>query len=163
MDRRVVITGIGVVSPVGNTLDDFWANIKGGVSGISRIEAFETEEYDCRIAGEVKGFDPKPFFNSPKDARRTDRFAQLAMGASKMAFEDSGLEPDKLDPTMVGVMVGSGIGGLSTLETQHLALVNKGPSRVSPFTIPMMIANIASGMVSMEYGLEGPNMAIVTA
>ncbi len=163
MDRRVVITGIGVLSPVGNNLEDFWTSLKSGVSGIRRIEAFDTSDYDCKIGGEVIGFDPKPFFKSPKDARRTDRFAQLGMAASKMAFADSGLDPDRLDPTRIGVMVGSGIGGLGTLEDAHTVLVDKGPERVSPFTIPMMIANIASGLVSMELDLEGPNMAIVTA
>ena len=163
MDRRVVITGIGVVSPLENTLEAFWSNLQNGVSGIRRIEAFDTSDYDCKIGGEVIDFDPKPFFDSPKDARRTDRFAQLGMAASKMAYEDSGLDRDKLDPARIGVMVGSGIGGLGTLESAYTVIMEKGPVRVSPFTIPMMIANIASGMVSMELGLEGPNMAIVTA
>lgn len=154
---------MGVLSPVGNTVDDFWSRLKAGESGIRRIEAFDVSDFDCKIGGEVIDFDAAPFFNRPKDARRMDRFAQLAMAASKMAFEDSGIEVDKLDRSMAGVMVGSGIGGLSTLESQHEIITKRGPSRVSPFTIPMMIANIASGMVSMEYGLEGPNLAIVTA
>ena len=163
MDRRVVITGMGVVSPIGNDLDTFWSSLLAGRSGIRHIQQMDTTEYDCKIGGEVVDFDAGPWFNNHKDARRADRFAQLAMAASKMAAADSGMEMDKIDPTRVGVMVGSGIGGLGTLETQHTSLIQKSPSRVSPFTIPMMIANIASGMVSMEWGLRGPNMCIVTA
>ncbi|NNE91435.1 MAG: beta-ketoacyl-ACP synthase II [Verrucomicrobiales bacterium] len=163
MDRRVVITGIGVVSPLGNDLDTFWQNLIAGKSGIRRIEQMDTSDYSCKIAGEVVDFDPKPFFKNPKDARRSDRFAQLGMAASKMAIEDSGVDFDKVDRDRFGCMVGSGIGGLDTLEVQHQNLLEKSPSRVSPFTIPMMIANIASGMVSMDYDLRGPNMCIVTA
>ena len=163
MDRRVVITGMGVVSPIGNDLDTFWSSLLAGRSGIRHIQQMDTTEYDCKIGGEVVDFDAGPWFNNHKDARRADRFAQLAMAASKMAAADSGMEMDKIDPTRVGVMVGSGIGGLGTLETQHTSLIQKSPSRVSPFTIPMMIANIASGMISMEWGACGPNMCIVTA
>ncbi|MCB1236162.1 MAG: beta-ketoacyl-ACP synthase II [Verrucomicrobiae bacterium] len=163
MDRRIVITGMGVVSPIGNDLDTFWSSLLAGRSGIRRIESMDTSAYDCKIGGEVADFDPAPFFNNHKDARRSDRFVQLAMAASKMAVADAALDFDREDLTRVGVMVGSGIGGLDTLETQHGTLVNRGPSRVSPFTIPMMIANIASGMISMEWGACGPNMCIVTA
>lgn len=163
MDRRVVITGMGVVSPIGNDLDTFWSSLLAGRSGIRRIQQMDTTDYDCKIGGEVVDFDPGPWFNNHKDARRADRFAQLGMAAAKMAAADSGMEMDKIDPTRVGVMVGSGIGGLDTLERQHSQLIQKSPSRVSPFTIPMMIANIASGMISMEWGLRGPNMCIVTA
>ncbi|QIF03403.1 beta-ketoacyl-ACP synthase II [Roseimicrobium sp. ORNL1] len=162
-DRRVVITGIGVVTPVGNNKDEFWKNLVAGQSGIQNITAFDTTEYGTHFGGEAKGFDPKPYFSDFKDARRADRFTQLAMAAAKMSVADSGLEPDKLDVTRVGVMVGSGIGGLMTLEDNHELLLKKHPSRVSPFTIPMMISNIASGMISMEYGFLGPNMCIVTA
>jgi 3-oxoacyl-[acyl-carrier-protein] synthase II len=162
-ERRIVITGIGVVSPLGNNKDDFWKNLVAGKSGIRNIQAFDTTNYGTHFAGEVLDYDPKPFFNDFKDARRADRFSQLAMGAAKMAVKDSGLEPDKEDLTRVGVMVGSGIGGLMTLENNHTLLLTKSPGRVSPFTIPMMISNIASGMISMEYGLLGPNMCIVTA
>lgn len=154
---------MGVVSPIGNDLNSFWESLLSGRSGIRRIEQMDTTDYDCKIGGEVVGFDPGPWFNNHKDARRADRFAQLAMAASKMAAADSGLQMDRIDPTRVGVMVGSGIGGLDTLERQHTQLIQRSPSRVSPFTIPMMIANIASGMVSMEWGLRGPNMCIVTA
>jgi len=163
MDRRVVITGVGVVSPVGNDLTSFWDNLVSGRSGIRRISSVDPSPYECKIAGEVQNFDPKPFFRNHKDARRSDRFAQFAMAASKMALDDSGLDLDATDRDRFGCMVGSGIGGLMTLEKQHEIFAEKGPSRVSPFTIPMMIANISSGMVSMEYDLRGPNMCIVTA
>jgi 3-oxoacyl-[acyl-carrier-protein] synthase II len=162
-DRRVVITGLGAITPVGNDINTFWRNLQNGVSGIERIQAFDTEGYDCRIGGEVRNFDPKDHFNNPKDARRTDRFAQLSMAAAKMAMTDSGLDLTKLNLERFGVIVSSGIGGLKTLEDQHSVLLNKGPSRVSPFTIPMLISNMASGLISMEYGLKGPNLCIVTA
>ncbi|MGB8353234.1 MAG: beta-ketoacyl-ACP synthase II [Chthoniobacteraceae bacterium] len=163
-ERRVVITGIGVVTPLGLDLHTFWNNIKNGVSGIDRITAFDPTEFDCQIAGEVKNFNPVTYFKNPKDTRRTDRFTQLGMAAAKIAFADAAVEPDKIaDLTRFGVIIGSGIGGLKTLEDQHTALMNKGPSRVSPFMIPMMISNMASGMVSMEFGLQGPNFATVSA
>lgn len=163
MERRVVITGMGVVSPIGNDLESFWNSLLSGKSGISRIDDPVLQGYDCQIAGIVRDFEPGPFFTNPKDARRADRFAQMGMAASVMAMRDSGVDLDKVDRNRFGCMVGSGIGGLMTLETQHAALLQKSPSRVSPFTIPMMIANISSGMVSMEYDLRGPNMCIVTA
>src|SRR5215213_1697253 len=162
-DRRVVITGIGVVTPVGNNLATFWDNLKNGISGIGMVDAFDTTGYDCRIGGQVRNFEPKDFFNNPKDARRTDRFAQLAMAAAKMAKEDSGIDLQKTNLSRFGAIVSSGIGGLKTLEDQHSNLVFKGPTRLSPFTIPMLISNMASGLISMEYGLEGPNFCIVTA
>ncbi|MEM8953273.1 MAG: beta-ketoacyl-ACP synthase II [Verrucomicrobiota bacterium] len=162
-ERRVVVTGIGIISPVGNDLEESWANLVAGKSGIRRIESLDTSPYDCKIGGEVVGFDPKPYFENPKDSRRTDRYTQLAMGASKMAHVDSGIDFEGVDRGRFGVMVGSGIGGLRTLELQHTTLLQRSAERVSPFTIPMMIANIASGMVAMEFGLEGPNMSIVTA
>ncbi|MCB1094485.1 MAG: beta-ketoacyl-ACP synthase II [Verrucomicrobiales bacterium] len=162
-DRRVVITGIGVVSPLGNDLPTFWANLIAGKSGIRRIEAFDTTEYDCKIGGEVVDYDAEKYFKVPKDARRTDRYVLLAMGASKMAWEQSGLGESGFDPDRVGAMVGSGIGGLAYLEANHTNLITKSPKRVSPFTIPMMISNIGTGIVSMELGLCGPNMSIVTA
>ena len=162
-DRRVVITGLGAITPVGNNVETFWSNLKKGVSGIRKIEAFDTTGYDCQIGGEVRGFDPKPFFSNPKDIRRTDRFAQLALAAAKMALENSGIDLEKLNRDRFGVIVSSGIGGLKTLEDQYTVLVTKGPARNSPFTIPMLISNMASGLISMEYGLHGPNMCIVTA
>ncbi|MGJ8695651.1 MAG: beta-ketoacyl-ACP synthase II [Verrucomicrobiaceae bacterium] len=162
-NRRVVITGLGALSPLGNDAVSTWDGMKNGRSGIGLITSMDTTDYDVKIAGEVKDFDPKPFFKSPKDARRMDRYAHLAIAAAKMALDDSGLDEAEIDRNRVGVMLGSGIGGLGTLEDNHTALLQKSPSRVSPFTIPMMISNIASGVFSMEYGFGGPNMAIVTA
>src|SRR5213083_3430491 len=163
-DRRVVITGLAVLTPVGNEVETFWSNLKNGVSGIHTIDAFDTAAYDCKIGGQVRGFDPKLFFKNPKDVRRTDRFSQLAMGAAKMALADSGIDLANLKQRdRFGVLVSSGIGGLKTLQDQLTILLTKGPSRTSPFTIPMLISNMASGLISMEYGLRGPNMCIVTA
>ena len=162
-ERKVVITGIGVVSPLGNDLATTWDGLKNGVSGIGPITQIDSDPYPCKIAGEVKDFDPKLYFKNPKDARRSDRFTQLAIAAAKMAIESSGLIEGPLDRDRVGVLVGSGIGGLSTLESQHTVIMNRGASKVSPFVIPMMISNIASGLISMDYGFGGPNMAIVTA
>ena len=162
-ERRVVITGIGVVSPVGNDLSAFWESLKAGRSGIGPITAFDTAKFDCKIAGEVRGYDPTPFYTTPKDVRRTDRYTQFAVGAAKMAIEDGGYDLSTLDLDRVGVMVGSGVGGLATMETQVTQMLTKGPDRTSPFMIPMMISNMATGVISMEHGLRGPNMAIVTA
>ena len=162
-DRRVVITGMGTITPLGNELETFWSNLKNGVSGIRKIEAFDTSGYDCQIAGEVRDFDPKPFFRNAKDIRRTDRFAQLALAAAKRALEDGGIDLEKIRRDRFGVIVSSGIGGLKTLEDQYTILLTKGPARTSPFTIPMLISNMASGLISMEYGLRGPNLCIVTA
>lgn len=163
MDRKVVVTGIGVLSPLGLDLASTWEGLKNGVSGIDRITLLDPEPYSCQIAGEVKGFEAKPYFKNPKDARRADRYAQFGVAAAKMALADSGMDPERVDRDRVGVMIGSGIGGLGTLEAQHTVLMNRGPAKVSPFVIPMMISNIASGMISIEYGFGGPNMAIVTA
>lgn len=148
---------------MGNDWASSWEGLKAGKSGIAPIEGMDATDYACQIGGEVRGYDALPYFNNPKEGRRVDRYASLAMGAAKMAVEDSGVDVEKLDRTRVGVMVGSGIGGLATLEKNHTACLNKGPARVSPFTIPMMISNIASGLISMEYGFGGPNMSIVTA
>ena len=162
-NRRVVITGLGVITPVGNDLVTFWDNLKNGVSGIGPLDSFDTTGFDCRIGGQVRNFEPKEFFQNPKDVRRTDRFAQLAMAAAKMAKVDSGIDLEKTDRERFGVIVSSGIGGLKTLEDQHSILLSRGPSRMSPFTIPMLISNMASGLISMEFGLQGPNLCIVTA
>ncbi len=137
--------------------------MKEGRSGIARIANIDPEPFDCKIAGEVRNFSADDYFKVPKDARRSDRYVQYAMAASKMAMADCGMDLEKIDPRRFGVMVGSGIGGLSTLEREHSTFIEKGPKRVSPFTIPMMISNIASGIISMEFGLLGPNMVIVTA
>ncbi|MBA3832394.1 MAG: beta-ketoacyl-ACP synthase II [Chthoniobacterales bacterium] len=163
MNRRVVISGMGVITPVGRELETFWNNLLEGRSGIVDISRFDTTGYDCTIAGEVRDFDPKPVFNNPKEHKRTDRFTHLAMAAAKSAMADAGIDMEKVVRERFGVLVSSGIGGLKTLEDQHSALVDKGPDRVSAFTIPMLISNMASGIISMEFGLRGPNMCIVTA
>src|SRR6266478_5643574 len=163
-ERRVVITGMGVVTPVGNGIETFWSNLKNGVSGIATIDAFDTSGYDCKIGGQVRDFDPKQFFKNPKDVRRTDRFSHLAMAAAKMALADSGIDIANLKRRdRFGVIVSTGIGGLKTLQDQLQILVTKGPGRNSPFTIPMLISNMAGGVISMEFGLSGPNLCIVTA
>lgn len=161
--RRVVVTGIGVISPIGNDLKSFWGNLVEGKSGIREITQFDSSTFDCHIAGEVREFDPKPYFKNPKDIRRSDRYTHLAMAAAKLALENSGIDLEKVDRSRFGVLMGSGIGGLKTLEDQHTILMNKGPARVSPFMVPMMIVNMASGLISMDYDLEGPNFAIVSA
>jgi 3-oxoacyl-[acyl-carrier-protein] synthase II len=163
-ERRVVITGMGVVTPLGNGVETFWSNLKNGVSGIATIDAFDTSGYDCKIGGQVRDFDPKLFFKNPKDVRRTDRFTHLAMAAAKMAVADSGIDIDNLkERDRFGVIVSTGIGGLKTLQDQLQILVTKGPGRNSPFTIPMLISNMAGGVISMEFDLRGPNLCIVTA
>src|SRR5438105_8897226 len=162
-DRRVVITGMGVITPIGKELDTFWRNLQNGVSGIGRITAFDTSAYDCQIAGEVREFEPKNYFTNPKDVRRTDRYTHLAMAAAKMAMEDGAVDMEKVNRHRFGAIISSGIGGLKTLEDQYTVLLTKGPSRVSAFTIPMLISNMASGLISMEFGLQGPNFCIVTA
>jgi 3-oxoacyl-[acyl-carrier-protein] synthase II len=163
-ERRVVITGLGVLTPIGNDVETFWSNLKNGVSGIHTIDAFDTAAYDCKIGGQVHDFDPKPFFKNPKDVRRTDRFTQLSMGAARIALDDSGIDVANLkDRNRFGVIVSTGIGGLKTLQDQLTILLTKGPTRNSPFTIPMLISNMASGVISMEFNLRGPNLCIVTA
>ena len=162
-ERRVVITGMGLITPLGRDLETFWNNLLEGRSGIVPISRFDVTGYDSKIAGEVNDFDPKTVFNNPKEHKRTDRFTHLAMAAAKSAMADSGIDMEKVERERFGVLVSSGIGGLKTLEDQHTALVEKGPDRVSAFTIPMLISNMASGLISMEFGLRGPNMCIVTA
>jgi 3-oxoacyl-[acyl-carrier-protein] synthase II len=144
-------------------LQTFWNNAVAGVSGIGPITHFDVTEYRCRIAGEVRGFNPVEHFKTPKDINRTDRFTQLAVAAAKGAMADAGLTTPIGDPERFGCMIGSGIGGLKTTEDQHTVLMQRGPSRISPFMIPMLIGNMASGIVSMEYGIQGPNFATVSA
>ncbi len=163
MDRKVVITGIGLVTPLGIGKEEFWNNLIAGNSGVDRIKSFDPSDLDSQIAAEVEGFEPKEYFKNPKDARRTDRYAQFAIAAAKLALEDSGIDLDKTELERFGVVVGSGIGGLKTLEDQHTIYLEKGPGRLSPFLIPMLISNMGSGLISMEHGLGGPNMSIVTA
>lgn len=162
MNRRVVVTGLGTVSPVGIGKDDFWRALVAGESGIGKITAFDARDFASQIAGEVKEFDIADFIDN-REARRMDRFSQLAIAASKLALEDSGLKIDSSNAERVGVIIGSGIGGLSTLEAQHEILLSKGPRRVSPFLVPMMICNMAAGQVSIVVGAKGPNSCTVTA
>ncbi|WP_372632881.1 beta-ketoacyl-ACP synthase II [Cohnella sp.] len=164
MTQRVVVTGMGVVTSLGTDLPTFWSNLLDGKSGVSQIEAFDTTEYTTKIAAEIKGFDPSLYNIDKKEARKMDRFVQFGVAASKLAIEDAGLAiGENADPERVGVIVGSGIGGLGTWEEQHTTLMEKGPRRVSPFFIPMMIANMASGQISMITGAKGPNTAAVSA
>jgi 3-oxoacyl-[acyl-carrier-protein] synthase II len=154
---------MGVVTALGSDLETFWNNLVAGKSGVSRIESFDASEFPTQIAAEIKDFNPEDYIDK-KEARRMDRFVQLAVAASRLAVRDAGLEPGaNIDPERLGVMVGSGIGGLGTWEEQHRILLEKGPKRVSPFFIPMMIANMASGQISMITGAKGPNSTAVTA
>jgi 3-oxoacyl-[acyl-carrier-protein] synthase II len=162
-DRRVVVTGLGVVTPLGNDVETFWKNLIAGQCGIDNISAFDASPFDTRIAGEVKNFDPSPAFPSPKDVRRADRYSQFAIYAAWSALKDSGLELAKLNTDEIGVFIGSGIGGLATTSDQLKTLTDRGPGRVSPFTIPMLISNMASGLVSMYFNLRGPNFATCSA
>jgi len=162
MKRRVVVTGFGVVSPVGIGIDEVWESLINGRSGAGPITHFDASNYACRIAAEVKNLDPH-LDPSDKELSRCDPFVRFALVAAKLALEHSGLELDKEDLDRFGSIVGSGIGGLQILETQKEILMEKGPRRVSPFLIPMMIGNMASGMISMRHGLRGPNTSVVTA
>jgi len=152
------------MTPVGGDLPTFWQSLENGVSGIGAITLFDTAHYDCKIGGEVKNFEPAKYFKVPKDVKRADRYSQLLMSACKLAVQDAGLgDFTGVDKDRFGCFLGSGIGGLKSIEDQHTNLITKGPNRVSPFMIPMMIANMGSGLVAMEFGLRGPNMSIVTA
>lgn len=161
-ERRVVITGLGVVSPVGSGKDEFWSNLLAGKSGIGLIDRFDVSQYPTRIAAQVPDFDVQKYIPR-KDARRMDLFVQYACAAAKQAVEDAGLNFAVLDTQRVGVWIGSGIGGIETLEQQHNMLLKRGVSGVNPFFIPMMIANMASGQVSILFGVHGPNGCTVTA
>ncbi len=162
-ERRVVVTGLGVVSPVGNDVGTFWRELVAGHGGVEPITAFDASAFDCRFAAEVKDFDPLPAFPSPKDVRRTDRFSQYGVHAAWQAIRDSGADLDKLDRDQIGVIIGSGIGGLTTTCEQHKILLERGPGRLSPFMIPMLISNMASGLVSMYHNLRGSNYATCSA
>lgn len=163
IDRRVVVTGLGAVTPLGNDVPTLWQALLDGKCGIDKITAFDCAAYDCQIAAEVRNFEPGAAFPSPKELRRTDRFVQFGVYAGYQALLDSGLDLEKVDRDEVGVFIGSGIGGLSTTEEQHKILLAKGPNRVSPFMIPMLILNMASGMFSMYHKLRGPNVATCSA
>lgn len=160
--RRVVITGMGVISPVGNTLDEFWSSLLAGKSGVNRITRFDADKFSTKIAAEVKDFNPDLYID-PRESRRMDLFIKYGLAAAVQAVDHSGIDPDALDLKRAGVLIGSGIGGLETIESQKEVLEAKGPRRISPFLIPMLIANMASGYVSMRFGFRGPNTCVVTA
>ena len=162
MTRRVVITGMGVVTALGDTLDQFWPALCAGRSGVGPLTLFDTTEFKVHFGGQVRDWDPVARFGA-KEARHLDRFAQFAMAASISAVADSGVVFESLPPYAAGVIIGSGIGGLNEFETQHAAMMTKGPSRISPFTIPKLMVNAASGQVSIRWGLRGPNTAVATA
>ena len=162
-ERRVVVTGIGIVSSLGNNIDTFWSNLLAGKCGIDKITQFDASQHDTQIAAEVRDFNPAASFPSPKEARRADRFAQMAIYAAHQALLNSALDLEKANRDEIGAFIGSGIGGLRTTEDQHKVLLNKGPDRLSPFMIPMLILNMGSGLFSMYYKLRGPNLATCSA
>jgi 3-oxoacyl-[acyl-carrier-protein] synthase II len=161
--RRVVITGLGVVTPVGQDVTTFWQNIITGVCGVDLITAFDATTFDSKVAAEVRNFDPTPAFPTPKEIRRTDRFSHFGVHAAWQALRDSGADLDRLNRDRIGAIIGSGIGGLTTTTEQHKVLLERGAGRLSPFMIPMLIGNMASGLVSMYHGLRGPNFATCSA
>ncbi|MDY2685357.1 MAG: beta-ketoacyl-ACP synthase II [Selenomonadaceae bacterium] len=162
MDKRIVITGLGAISPIGIGKDEFWKGLMEGRNGIGKITRFDATEYKSQIAGEVKDFDPTEYIDK-KESKRMDRYAQFAVAATKMALEDAGLDLEKEDCDRIGTYVGAGIGGIETMNEQYKKLFDKGPNRISPFFIPMMIANMAAGQVSITFGLHGPSSCVVTA
>ena len=160
--RRIVVTGMGMISPIGHSVDESWQAAVAGQSGIGLNESFDTTDYAVKICGSVRDFDISPYMN-PKEARRIDKFIQLGVAAAAQAIKDAGLEANPADADRIGVAIGSGIGGINTIETTHDTLVKSGPRRVSPFFVPGVVINMISGNVSIEYGFKGPNIAVVTA
>ena len=162
MERRVVITGLGAITPIGNDVKKFWEGIKEGKCGIDQITAFDTTNFKVKLAAEVKGYNAEDYFDK-REAKRLDKFSQYAIIASKEAWKDSGLDKEKENMERVGVILGSGIGGIETIETEQTKLIEKGPDRISPMYIPMGILNMATGNVAIELGIKGESMAMVTA
>jgi 3-oxoacyl-[acyl-carrier-protein] synthase II len=162
MRKRVVVTGMGAITPVGNSVEEFWEASKAGRSGIDKVTKFDTTGFTTRIAGEVKNFDPLNYIDK-KEVRRMDTAEHYSIAASQQAYDDAGLNSNSFEPYRAGVIIGSGIGGIETLEKQLSVLFQKGPSRVSPFFIPMMIVDMCAGLVSMRFGFKGPNYATVSA
>ena len=162
MERRVVITGLGAITPIGNNVNEFWNGIKQGKCGIDKIKNFDSTNFKVKLAGEVKGFNPDEIFGR-REARRMDRFSQFAVVATREAWNDSGLDKEKEDMTRVGVIIGSGIGGLETIEKDNKNYIEKGPDRVSPMYIPMSIGNMAAGNVAIDIGAKGESISMVTA
>lgn len=163
MERRVVITGLGVVTPLGWKLDEFWSNLLQGRSGIRPITSFDTSDARCRIGGEIPDFDPKPYFANNRDAKRADRYIGFSMAASKLAVAHAGLDVSRIDPSRAGAILGSGIGGLHAIEDSYDILITKGSSKISAFALPMMLANAAGGLVAMDLGFTGPNFCVTSA
>lgn len=163
MEHRVVVTGLGVVSPIGNDSGSFWNSIKEGKSGIGTITAFDPSAFESRIAGEVKGFEPSLYGITKRDENRMDKFVQFAIASATQALKDGGFDLDKEDRERIGVVVGSGIGSLRVMEEQHNVYLAKGPGRLSPFLIPMLIVNEAAGHIGITFGLKGPNTCVTTA
>ena len=161
-NRKVVVTGIGVISALGESVDDFWASLTAGRSGIKKVSLFDVSDYPCQIGGEITGFDATKYMD-PKEVRRNDRYVHFAVGAARMAVKDAGLDTAAVDRERFGVIIGSGIGGLISLEQQARILFERGPRRVSPFMIPQLIGNMASGIVAIEHGANGPNFCVVSA
>lgn len=162
MSRRVVVTGLGAVTPIGNNVDDFWAAVKAGKIGFDHITKFDTTDYKCHIAAELKDFNPQDFMDR-KAAKRMGPFSQYAVAAAKQAIDDSGLDIEKEDPYMVGCAIGSGVGSLQAMERETQKLYEKGPNRVNPLLVPLMICNMAAGNVSIQFGLKGKSINDVTA
>lgn len=162
MKKRVVVTGIGVISPIGTGREAYWNALRAGTCGIDKITHFDATNFATQIAAEVRAFDPADYMDK-KEAKRMDRFTQFAVAAAGLALKDSNIDLEKVTPERFGTIIGSGVGGIETLETQHEKLLAKGPGRVSPFLIPMMILNMASGHVSMAYNAKGPNTSVCTA
>ena len=162
MSRRVVVTGMGAITPIGLSVDEFWESVKAQKTGFAEITKFDTTDYKCKLAAEVKGFDAKNYMDF-KSAKRMEAFCQYAVAASKEAIADAGLDMEKEDAFRVGVAIGSGIGSLQAVEREYKKLLEKGPGRVNPLLVPMMISNMASGNVSILYGLKGKSLNVVTA
>lgn len=162
MSRRVVVTGLGAVTPIGNNVDDFWTSVKAGKIGFDHITKFDTTDYKCHIAAELKDFNPQDFMDR-KAAKRMEPFSQYAVAAAKQAIDDSGLDIEKEDPYMVGCAIGSGIGSLQAMERETQKIYEKGPNRVNPLLVPLMICNMAAGNVSIQFGLKGKSINDVTA
>ncbi len=162
MKRRVVITGLGAITPLGLNVEEFWSGLKEGRHGFGPITQFDATDYKCKVVGEVKGFVAKDYID-PKAARRMARFSQFAVAATKEAFADAGLDMEKENPYMVGTCVGSGVGSLQEIEGAYDKIITKGPTRVSPFVVPMMISNMASGNIAIQFGCKGKSIDVVTA
>ena len=161
--NRVVVTGMGIISPIGNDQETYWNSLKNGVCGVGLISRFDTTNYTVKVAAEVKDFDAKKYYATPAEIRHSDLVMQYAVAASEEAYNDSGITEENTDPTRLGVYIGSGIGGMNTFMEEYKNLLDKGPTRVSPFFIPKLISNMPTGAVSIRFNAQGPTLPIVTA